>query len=383
MTKVEPNSFAARLFLSFLATAGFFYINIMAAMVTGLIDALNFDASDAGLVAACNVYGAATGALVIVFFVTRFAWRPLAMALLTALMLMDVASIFVRDAHSLMALRFAHGFVGGSLVGLTYSIVARMQSPDRTFGVLLAVQYGLGGLAIALLPPLVSNFGMGVLFCVLIAFSAVAFVMMQFLPGYSTETPALDARSGTGRPGVALVLTLATVFVFQAANMGLAAYVIEIGRDAGLTTEQASSALGIGTWLGMLGGVLVVVLPSRLGRTGPLMLGILLTAAGSWALHWSASLTAYFVANALVSVTWSMCMACLLGMCAQLKADGRIAVLGGFVSKMGLASGPFACAYALQFTGYPVLINVSSALLVGTALLCIVPALALDRSSRA
>lgn len=380
--KVAANSLAARVFLSFLATAGFFYVNIMAALVSGLIDALHFDASEAGLIASCNVYGAAAGALVVVFFVTGIPWRRLAVALLCALMTMDAVSIFLRDAHALMGLRFCHGLAGGALVGLTYSLVARMQAPDRTFGVLLVVQFGLGGLAIALLPPLVPQFGTAALFCVLMAFSATALVMMQFLGDYPVAPPAARVAGG-GRPGAALLLTLLTVFVFQGANMGLAAYVIEIGREAGLTTSEASSALGVGTWLGMLGGALVVVLPARFGRTWPLMIGIVLTAAGCWMLHWSASLAVYFVANAVVSITWALCIAYLLGMCAQLQADGRIAVLGGFVSKMGLASGPAACAYALKFTGYPVLIDVSSALLIVSGVLCLVPALALDRENAA
>ena len=110
------------------------------------------------------------------------------------------------------------------------------------------------------------------------------------------------------------------------------------------------------------------------------MVGIVLTAAGTWALRWSASLAVYFLANALVAVTWALCIAYLLGMCAQLKADGRIAVLGGFVSKMGLATGPAACAFALQRVGYPVLIDVSAALMLLSGLFCFAPTRALDRA---
>ena len=376
--KVVPNSFAARLMLSVLATAGFFYVNIMAALVSGLIDALHFGATDAGFVASCNVYGAAAGALCIVFFVTRAPWRRTSTILLLALMTLDFASIFVREAHPLMALRFCHGLVGGALVGLTYSRIARMEAPDRTFGVLLIVQFGLGGLGIGFLPPLVPTFGTAALFCVLIAFSLVGLVMLPFLDDYPPRG-ALPVESAQG-VGRALLFTLITVFVFQAANMGLAAYVIEIGRSAGLETRETSAALGVATWLGLLGGAIVVVLPAKFGRLWPLMVGIVLTAAGTWALRWSASLAVYFLANALVAVTWALCIAYLLGMCAQLKADGRIAVLGGFVSKMGLATGPAACAFALQRVGYPVLIDVSAALMLLSGLFCFAPTRALDRA---
>jgi len=381
---VAQDSFAARIFLSFLATAGFFYVNIMAALVSGLIDALHFSASDAGLVASLNVYGAALGALCVVFLVTRWHWRRMAFVLLLGLMTADAASMFVADAHPLMALRFAHGLLGGALVGLTYSVIARTHEPDRTFGVLLIVQFGLGGVAIAVLPPLVPQFGTHALFLVLVTFSAVAMVMMQFLGEYRVVAPlAMPGQEARAKPlGWPLVLTLLVVFLFQAGNMGLAAYVIEIGRAAGLETGETSTALGASTWLGMLGGVVVVLMPRRFGRLWPLMVGIALTAMGSWALRWSGSLAVYFVANSLVAITWALCIAYLLGMCAQLRSDGRIAVLGGFVSKLGLASGPAACAWAVKYFAYGPIINVSAALIVASGVLCLWPALMLDRARR-
>ena len=53
-----------------------------------------------------------------------------------------------------MAMRFLHGSVGGMLVGVAYAVFARTRTPDRVFGMLLVIQYGLGGLGIMLLPRL-------------------------------------------------------------------------------------------------------------------------------------------------------------------------------------------------------------------------------------
>ncbi|MBS0276865.1 MAG: MFS transporter, partial [Proteobacteria bacterium] len=87
-----PDGLVAAVLLSFLATAGLFYVNIMAALVSGLIDGLHFTEQQAGYVASANVYGAAVGALASVFFVRRIAWRPVAFALLLALIAADVVS---------------------------------------------------------------------------------------------------------------------------------------------------------------------------------------------------------------------------------------------------------------------------------------------------
>ena len=57
-----PNSEIARVLLAFLATAGLFYVNIMPALVDGLIEGLQFSNRQAGFVGSANVYGAAAGA---------------------------------------------------------------------------------------------------------------------------------------------------------------------------------------------------------------------------------------------------------------------------------------------------------------------------------
>ncbi len=77
-----PHGELARVMLAFLATAGLFYVNIMPALVDGLIEALRFSNRDAGLVGSANVYGAAAGALGAVFLVRRIPWRGASISLL-------------------------------------------------------------------------------------------------------------------------------------------------------------------------------------------------------------------------------------------------------------------------------------------------------------
>jgi predicted MFS family arabinose efflux permease len=155
----------ARVFLAFLATAGLFYVNIMPAIVDGLIQALGFSNQQAGAVASANVYGAALGALLIVFLIRRINWRMASLFFLCALIAVDLASLYVSSPTMLVAIRFLHGFVGGMLVGTGFSVIARTVQPDRTFGVLLFVQFGLGGFGVMFIPGLVPEFGTHVLSC--------------------------------------------------------------------------------------------------------------------------------------------------------------------------------------------------------------------------
>lgn len=373
-----PDGLAAAVLLSFLATAGFFYVNIMAALVAGLVDGLGFSESDAGRVASLNVYGAALGALTAVAIVARVSWRPFAACALLGLIAVDAASIFVTTPHALMAMRFLHGTIGGLLVGVSYGVFTRTKSPDRVFGMLLVVQYGLGGLGIMLLPKLVPVYGHGVLFGALIAFSAVTLCMLPFLDDYPRGRIARPVAEGGIRKGL-LAAAVGSVFLFQAGNMGLAAYMLGLAKHAGIDANYASTALGLATWIGIAGSALVVVFGTRYGRTVPLLASAALTVLGTLAFHWGGSKTVYLLANCATAITWSFAIAYLLGLCAAFDPSGRTAALGGFLSKMGLASGPFVAAGLLEVADYGMLINVSAIVLAASVPAMLIPARALDK----
>ena len=96
LRKAAPHGEIARVLLAFLASAGLFYVNIMPALVDGLVQGAGFTNRQAGLVGSSNVYGAALGALVAVFFVKRIDWRKAAYALLAGLICIDLSSLLLQ-----------------------------------------------------------------------------------------------------------------------------------------------------------------------------------------------------------------------------------------------------------------------------------------------
>jgi predicted MFS family arabinose efflux permease len=381
--KVSPNGMPARFLLAFLATAGFFYVNIMPALVDGLKVGLGFSNKQAGLVGSCNVYGAAGGAFLIVFLVRRIHWKSAAHLLLFGLIGMDLLSMLIKNPFGLMGARFLHGFIGGMLVGISFSIFARTTAPDRTFGVLLLVQVFAGGLGVMTLPLLVPRFGTNVLFAALILFSATTLVMLQFLPDYPVKAPMPRT------PGAALdrlqwkplLLALFSVFLFQAANMGLFAFIIGLGKHHGLEVAFISGTLGIANWFATLGAVLVIVLSTRFGIFKPIVGGMLLTMAGTYALNYCGVKWIWMAANIGTGITWNFVISHLLGMCARFDRTGQTAVWGGFASKMGLASGPMLASFIVGGGNYSALIAVALVLLTCSTLASAIPAWVLDRGA--
>jgi predicted MFS family arabinose efflux permease len=383
LPKVSPNSMTARLLLAFLATAGLFYVNIMPALVDGLKVGLGFSNKQAGLVGSCNVYGAATGAFLIAFLVRRLNWRSAAHLLLFGLIGMDLLSMLVKNPFGLMGARFLHGFIGGMLVGISFSLFARTVAPDRTFGVLLLVQVFAGGLGIMTLPLLVPRFGTNVLFASLILFSVTTLAMLQFLPDYPVKVPVPRT------PGSApyrlqwkpLLLALFSVFLFQAANMGLFAFVIGLGKRHGLEVAFVSETLGLANWFGTLGAILVVVLSTRFGIFKPIVGGMLLTLVGTYLFNYCEVKWIWIAANIGTGIMWNFVISHLLGMCARFDQTGQTAVWGGFASKMGLASGPMLFSFIVGAGNYAALIATTLVLLGLATFASAIPAWVLDHGA--
>jgi predicted MFS family arabinose efflux permease len=382
---LAPNSMTARTFLAFLATAGLFYVNIMPALVDGLIQGLNFTNKEAGFVGSANVYGAAAGALAAVFLIKRISWKPVSLVLLLGLVLIDFLSMMITDANTLIGTRFVHGLVGGLLVGIGFAIIARTEEADITFGLLLLVQFGFGGVGVMYLPPLVPEYGPKVLFMSLIAFDLVTLLMLPFLSAYPAPEKPKAVAGEANTKAVSLkpmLLTLLAIFLFQAANMGPYAYIVGLGTSSGLEMDFISPTLGAAAWIGIVGSLLVVVFSTRFGRTLPVISAIIITALGTFALLYSELPWVYVVANCGVGITWAFVIPYLFGMCAEFDKAGQMAAIGGFASKLGLASGPLAAAFLVGEGNYVNMIYVACASLLCCMAVVIMPARMLDRAAR-
>jgi len=378
-----PNGEVARVLLAFLATAGLFYVNIMPALVDGLIEGLGFTNQEAGFVGSANVYGAAAGALTVVFLVKRIPWRATSVLLLAGLLVADLLSIYVTSAPVLTGLRFVHGFIGGALVGVGFAVISRTTEADRTFGYLLTVQFGLGGLGLIYFPGLVPEYGTAVLFLSLMAFSLVTLLMLPFLSDYPIADSDPNEQAGENSVDYKLLgLALLGTFLFQAANMGIYAYIIGLGKHHGLEPGFISNTLGVAAWIAIAGSVLVILLSTRYGRLLPVGGAICLTIAGTWILHYSDSKSMYWLANVGVGITWAFVISYLLGMCSEFDTSGQTAAMGGFASKMGLASGPMVGALVLGENNYALLINIAVVTLAVGLVIFIRPARVLDRTAR-
>ena len=366
-TNIHQESTLAAVMYAILATAGLFYVNLGGAFLSAFVDGLGVGRDEAGLIVSANKYGAAAGALIATFLVKNIPWRKTTAILLVLMMLVDIISSQITSAENLIAIRFLHGTIGGVSVGIGLSVIARTLNPDKIFGMLLVVQYSFGSLGIWTVPRLVESFGHMAVFGVLMLFSVMTLVILPFIPNVR------EAKS-TNNPfkinfSFLLVLALIALFLFQASNMGVADYAFELGKDIGLVNTEISNLLTVANIISISGGLFVYVIGTKYGRTIPLFIGVSISAIFTYLLHYSENITMYFIANTVTGIAWAFVIPYILGLCASFDSHGQMAALAGFVSKVGLATGPLVGSMFILNYGFEMILNIATIALIGATIL--------------
>jgi len=359
---VAADGIAARVIASFLATAGVFYVDAMPALIDALEVANGATSREAGIVGAANMYGGACGSVMLALWVRRARWYRLANRLLPVLIGIDALSLLVQPVYWLAPLRFLHGLAGGALVGVGYLVVSRIPLPNRTFGLTILLQVMLGTAAIATFPLLVRAHGIVVVYGAMCSFSALTWALIQLLPRQALESapPAAIRSSGPARPPIVALIAVA---LFQAGNMALFAFEVGLGENLGHDVPFISRSLGLSGIVALLGPLLVVLMPPRLGYRLPLASALSATFCGAALLFAARPDSIWLAANMLWGVAWNCGLPLLFGLNTALDPTGGGSVWAAFMSKIGLATGPLIGAIVLGADRFSLLTGVSAALL--------------------
>ena len=151
--------------------------------------------------------------------------------------------------------------------------------------------------------------------------------------------------------------------------MGVADYAFELGKDIGLVNTEISNLLTVANIISISGGLLVYMIGTKYGRTIPLFIGVSVSAVFTFLLHYSDNITIYFIANTVTGIAWAFVIPYILGLCASFDSHGQMAALAGFVSKVGLATGPLVGSLYILEYGFDLILNIASFALIGATIL--------------
>ncbi|MDQ7048748.1 MAG: hypothetical protein Q9M92_04100, partial [Enterobacterales bacterium] len=136
--------------------------------------------------------------------------------------------------------------------------------------------------------------------------------------------------------------------------------------------------------IAILGAVIAIYTGAKFKLVKPFMLALLVAAVGTWGLIFSQSEAVYFWLNAVLGIAWAFAIPYFLTMAAKFDEAGQMAALGGFASKMGLASGPWVAGILLADSNdYIRLIYIAAAVLVASLLVSFYPAKEIDEHEAA
>ena len=157
------------------------------------------------------------------------------------------------------------------------------------------------------------------------------------------------------------VAALASVFLFQASSMGITAFVFNVGRKRGLPIEFVSTQAGLAHIVAAAGALLVFGM--KRGNVRTIVLGIAVAIVARSLFLGQVHCT-FAIAISGAAATHAFVLPYLLGLCASFDQRGRLTTFAGFISKLGLASGPAIGALLIGGEEYRRLIIVA---LVGLA----------------
>ncbi len=372
----------ARFVLAVLTSAGILYANVAPVIVSGLVQSAGYTTEAAGYVFSANMYGTAIGGLAISLVIARLNWRKSAVILLALLIASDLVCAFTDTAPVLYSIRFIHGLAGGALIGVGFSVIARVKAPEVTFAILIFIQLSLGGIGTALLMPLIIQHGMSLVWLSLLGFSLISLILLPLLEDYAPSKDPIQGESLVqDAPQLAIVLSLCGIFCFQAGQMAAFAYVIEIGKSYLFDSGFISITVAVSLWIGAPAALFVAWWSTRSGRLLPVLLGTLCTilsvAMLLLNLPW-----AFIVANVGFGIFFSLTIPYLLGIASEMDQNGQVAATAGFISSLGLATGPAIAAMILGDGTLNQVIYFAIAVLGMSSILVLKPARRLDMGSR-
>jgi predicted MFS family arabinose efflux permease len=339
----DPNSYFTLIALSLVNSCGAASLLLAPVMVGGLVTTLDFSAQQAGYIISTELAGLALAAIPAALWLSRFNWQRVLYIMLVILIAGNFLTSTLTDYSTFLIVRFVTGFTAGLSLAVSMSVINLTRDPDRSLGFWFSVQLLLTVVGLALLPGFISSFGVGAIYALLAVFQFVLLFAVRFIPAGGVVEQTVEDKSD--KSGLLLALLgFVSIFLFEAAIMGLWTYYERIGDAGGLPAQSIAYALSIGTFVGFLGSLAAAGLSTRFGRLIPIAIGIGLAIVSILMLRIDFSLILFVLSASAFCFAWYFSLPFLMAAIANIDASGRLLIFVNFVTGVGLTLGPAVAA---------------------------------------
>jgi MFS family permease len=348
-------------------------------VVSQAIAGLRVTPQAAGVLATAEMAAAGAATLLVSFVVHRFDRRRIALFGLILIVAGSLISEGMGHFAVIVLGRAVTGVGEGSLVAAVIASMAGTSLPERNFGLwTIANMIAASLLLFAVMPAVIATWGLAGVFGAYLCLALPGFALIAWYRD-GAPRPRTAAKPASSL-GVAVVASLIAILLASLANGGIWAHMQRFGAASGVSAELTTRALGYAAFAGLVGGVLVILIGTRFGRTLPNAAALALSAASALLVAAGGTPDMFISAAMCFYLAWVFGLPYLMGIVAALDPQGRAATLGVLMQSIGLAIGPAAASALAAGMQYRAVAYISFALY-GLALLIAVPlAYSVDRS---
>jgi predicted MFS family arabinose efflux permease len=352
---VEERTGTARLLLAVVGASavGLAGTNVLPLLLGALSEGLALGAGATGLIGSVELAAVAIASLAAATQVHRWSRRGLALVGAGIALLGHVVSALVGDYGSLLLARGLAGLGEGLALAAANAASAGAPDPERLFAQ-VALVGGLGAaVLLAALPFATEGYGYPGGFGVLAGVCIGSVPLILWLPRPPAGGAA--ARVLTVVAGTRSVRMLIAALTLAAGEGALWAFTERIGNGIGLGATAIGGLLAACTAAGLGGAALASALGTRLGRVGPLALGLLLLGLATIALGQARGAGLYTAGLLAWGLSFFFVTPYLLGTAAALDRRGRVVAASSGMTSIGVALGPALGGFVVASAGMPAL----------------------------
>ncbi len=384
--------------LATFAASGIGYLGSAAApaLVQALIEA-GLDHRQAGDLGTIELSSLAVAALVITPYVPRISHRRLAIGG-TLLAVCGLAiSAFSASYMPMIAGRVVTGLGSGLAISGANAAVSAREDAERIFAIIWTMGGGITASLAMYLPQVAADGNYPLGFAALIVLALLGLPCLFWIPhkpvapAHSGAEPARTA--GGGSPGAEVdlkvafgplvLLTLAGMFVYSAAEQALWNFAYNLPIEAGVDPELAAKIVALTTMMGLAGGAVAALLGVRLGRVFPIVAGSLMSLSGRWLYITSGSGSTLLLGSLLWGIGFYFVSPYQIGLLSAVDRRGRAAVASAAAFNFGYAAGPGIAGRILEYMDREWLVMVIAVSTLVSMLLFLPLAFRVERAWRA
>ncbi|WP_246858698.1 MFS transporter [Citricoccus sp. SGAir0253] len=349
----DPNSKGRTALIVAFSSLAALLLLVAPAVATQLQLQLGFTPSQTGDLFALELGATSLASLPALYWIKNVNLRTASLALGVVYVAGNVVSMFLTTFESLILVRGLTSFAGGSLMVLTMTLAARARNRDRMFGWWTVGQIAVGAIALAVLPPMFSAFGIGIFYLSMGVLMALSLPLVRYLPRHPLRPASGTVASNRlAQPNIAkTVLALVACLLFYVGLISVWTFMGGFAEAAGIAPGTTSLILAIATVIGVVGSLAATMVGGSINRRIVLLGGYLAMILAIALLFGTDGALRFGVAALILKFAWPWTLPFLMSTLGDLDPQGRASNLANLAIGGGLAIGPLIAGRVVEATG--------------------------------